>query len=408
MTGVLMAGLRLSAGEASRRVRAAEHLADRRSQLGEPLLPIRGHVSRAQREGAVTPEQVTVIDDALRKVRHCDPAAIEAGEVLLVEHAAQLGFADLKVMATRLIDAIDPDGTLPADEAEHRFRRFLHLTQRSDGCWVGDFRLTPEAGQKLAALLDPLTRPRTSRLAVEPDDSGLPHRTQVVPDERSLGQRRHDALADLLDAALRSADLPSSGGTPTTLLISVSWQDFAAGTGIGQYADSSPVSTRTIRDLADQAEIAWCVKDANGAVLDLYRTRRIASSAQTLALIARDRGCSFPGCAVAPQWCERHHVIAWWDGGLTNLGNLTLVCAFHHHQFAKRGWQCRISDDGLPAWIPPRWIDRQQRPMINHRITLANWDPQASLDLTGPLDSLGPPPPLTRPLRPPRPQQPPD
>jgi hypothetical protein len=45
------------------------------------------------------------------------------------------------------------------------------------------------------------------------------------------------------------------------------------------------------------------VKTTKGAVLDLYRTRRIASPAQTLALIARDGGCSFPGCDVAPQWC---------------------------------------------------------------------------------------------------------
>jgi hypothetical protein len=37
MARVLMNGLRLSIGEATRRVRAAEHLADRRSPLGEPL-----------------------------------------------------------------------------------------------------------------------------------------------------------------------------------------------------------------------------------------------------------------------------------------------------------------------------------------------------------------------------------
>ena len=80
MTRVLTTGIRLSIGEASRRVRAAEHLADRTSMTGEPLAPVRPHLAAAQRDGLVTPEQVTLIDTALRKVKHCDPAAVEAGE----------------------------------------------------------------------------------------------------------------------------------------------------------------------------------------------------------------------------------------------------------------------------------------------------------------------------------------
>ena len=165
----------------------------------------------------------------------------------------------------------------------------------------------------------------------------------------------------------------------------MSWEDFLSGHGTGHYADGTPVSARTARLLADQADIAVCFKNAKGAVLDLWRTRRIATTAQTLALIARDAGCSFPGCDVAPQWCERHHVIAWYDGGNTNLTKL-MVCAYHHHQFAQRGWQCRINTDGSP----PKWIDRHQRPILNARITINNWDPQDPLDLTQP--QVGDPP----------------
>jgi hypothetical protein len=177
----------------------------------------------------------------------------------------------------------------------------------------------------------------------------------------------------------------------------MSWQDYISVHGVGKYADGSPVSARTARNLSDQADIAFCVKDAKGAVLDLHRTRRIASPAQTLALIARDGGCSFPGCDVAPQWCQRHHIIAWYDGGPTNLGNLSLVCAYHHHQFAQRGWTCRINDDGLPVWIPPRWIDPRQRPILNARIPISNWDPQDPLDFTLGSDGTDPPDPPRRP-----------
>ena len=395
MTQVLTNGIRISIGAASRRVRAAEHLANRTSMTGEPLEPIRPHLAAAQRDGLVTPEQVTLIDTALRKVKHCDPAAVEAGEVLLVQHATQLGYQDLDRVAAKLVEAIDPDGILPADEAEHRLRRFFHLKHRTDGSWAGDFRLTPDVGQKLAALLGPLTKPQTTRFETESDDD-VPGAKHVVADERTQGQRQHDALAAVLDATLRTPDLPAAGGTPTTLLLTMSWEDFCSEHGIGTYADGTPISARTARHLADQADIAICFKNAKGAVLDLWRTRRIATPAQTLALIARDAGCSFPGCQVAPQWCERHHVIAWWHGGDTNMGNLTLVCSYHHHQFAQRGWQCRINTDGLPVWIPPTWIDRRQRPILNARITINNWDPQDPLDFNqavvgDPPDLLTPP-----------------
>jgi hypothetical protein len=384
MVGVLMSGLRISAGEASRRVRAAEHLAERHSQLGEPLPPIRGHLARAQRDGLVTPEQVALIDGALRKVGHCAPADVDAGEVLVTEQANRLGFKDLQTVVTKVVEAIDPDGTLPADEAEHEHRRFLHLKQRTDGSWVGDFRFTPAVGAKLAALLGPLMQPRTT--TVRPDTTdGTPGKKLVLDDDRTVGQRRHDAFAEILDACLRSGERPETqSGTPATLILTFTWAEFTQANGIGSYADGTPCSARAARDLVGEADIAFCVKGAKGQPLDLYRTKRIASTSQTLALIARDGGCSFPGCQVAPQFCERHHVISWWDGGDTNIANLTLLCSYHHHRFAHRGWQCVITTDGLPVWIPPRWIDPQQRPILNHRILISNWDVQDPLNFDPP------------------------
>ena len=49
------------------------------------------------------------------------------------------------------------------------------------------------------------------------------------------------------------------------------------------------------------------------------------------------------------------------------MRNLTLLCAFHHHNFASRGWRCLMLDD-LPAWVPPRWVDHEQRPLRNTRV----------------------------------------
>ena len=395
MRQVLTDSLRLSTGEANRRVKAAGQLADRHSMLGEPLPPLRPHLAAAQRAGLVTPEQVTLIDTALGKVKHCDPDKVEAGEIFLVEHAAKLGYHDLDRAAAKLIEAIDPDGILPSDEAEHRLRRFFHLKQRTDGSWVGDFRLTPEVGQKLAALLGPLMKPQTTTTTNPDGTDGGSGRKHVEQDERTHGQRRHDALDDDPrpdPAHRRSARVrrhPDHADHHHVL----------AGLHhrprrhrhLRRRHHRSPLRPRAGSPTRPRSRSAS--SPAKGAVLDLYRTRRIATPTQTLALIARDGGCSFPGCEVAPQWCERHHVIGWYDGGPTNIGNLTLVCGFHHHHFAQRGWQCMINTDGLPVWIPPRWIDPQQRPIMNHRIIINNWDPHQPLDLNLPLDLDEPDPP---------------
>ena len=46
----------------------------------------------------------------------------------------------------------------------------------------------------------------------------------------------------MLDAALRTDDLPAAGGTPTTLLLTMSWEDFLSEHGIGTYADGTPAT----------------------------------------------------------------------------------------------------------------------------------------------------------------------
>ena len=38
------------------------------------------------------------------------------------------------------------------------------------------------------------------------------------------------------------------------------------------------------------------------------------------------------------------------------------------HPLPAKGWTCRINGDGLPEWIPPWWIDQDQRPQLNARI----------------------------------------
>ena len=355
MRRVLTSVLGVSKGEAARRVRAAEAVGPRTSMLGEPLEPVRPVLAAAQQAGEVSAEKVAIIERALATVdrRGFDPADIAHGEALLTEHAVSFPPEDLKLLADRFVDALDPDGTLPNDEL-NTDRRYFHLRSTRDGAYVGDFRLTGTLGAKLKNLLDPLAKPRI-------DPSG-------AVDPRSFGQRSHDALEDICDRQLRAGDVPDAGGIPATVIVTIDADDLTRRTGSGRTTDGTPIPTAKLLQLANNADIIPTVLTASGAVLDLGRSRRIANRPQTMALIARDAGCSFPGCAHPPQYCERHHIREWVDGGLTDLKNLTLLCVYHHHNFLARGWTCRMNTDGIPEWIPPKWVDRDQNPMINTRI----------------------------------------
>ncbi|SDU81602.1 HNH endonuclease [Microlunatus sagamiharensis] len=363
MAGVLTSALRLSRGEAARRVRAAEQLGSRRSVTGEPLAPLRPALAAAQEAGDASPEQVDVCLRALATVDHrgFDPVEVSAAEELLAGFVVAFAPKPLADLARQVVERVDPDGTLPADEVDAE-RRHLTLRTARDGMCVGEFRLTPTLGAKLKAVLSPLAAPRNSVVG-EVDGRSV---TEVDP--RHHGQRLHDALENVCDRLLRSGTLPDSGGTPTSVIVTVGLDELQQRTGTGVTSDGNRLSAAAVADLVEQSVVHPVVVEAKGVVLSMGRTSRLATPGQTMALIARDGGCSFPGCEHPPEWCERHHVVAWVDGGRTDLDNLTLLCRYHHRQFLARGWTCRMIER-LPTWTPPRWVDPQQRPLRNTRIT---------------------------------------
>ena len=239
-----------------------------------------------------------------------------AAEQQLVKHAQELGPKDLRLVADRIVDAVDPDGPDPVDEQVQQDRRHLELRQRRDGMWQLEGKLTNTVGAQLHAILDPLTRPRSTTVEID-------GRTVEIADERHYGQRMHDAFEDACGRLLQLADRPATGGTPASVIVTVQLEDLLAKAGIAETTDGSQLSADQLLRIADQAEIWPTIIDRNGVPLALGRTRRIATRGQTMALIAREGGCSFPGCDHPPQWCDRHHIIDWIDGGPTDLDNLT-------------------------------------------------------------------------------------
>jgi hypothetical protein len=178
----------------------------------------------------------------------------------------------------------------------------------------------------------------------------------------------HDALEQLAGLAVRRTELADSGA-PAQVIITMTADQLISRQGVAETSFGQLLPVKDALSLADETSLHLLLRDQQGMILKHGRTKRIATRVQSIALIARDRGCTFPGCDQPPEHCQRHHIVAWADGGRTDLDNLTLVvCGYHHREFERAGWGCQLAD-GQPQWIPPAWIDPTRTPRRNHRIS---------------------------------------
>jgi Domain of unknown function (DUF222) len=279
----------------------------------------------------------------------------EVVEAQLVAAATLTDPARLARFGTAVLDRVDPDGALRDYHYAHAHR---HLTVtphrgRAGGTIRGE--LSVELLEKFQTIFDALAKPTPTN-----QDSGA-----AIPDDRDPGARRHDAVRDAFDIALNGDQLPASGGTPATVVIHLSAEQYQTQTGLAVTDHGNQIPVPDALTMADNAAIYTLLTTSTGVPLKLARTTRIATPGQTIALAARDRGCTAPGCDRPPAWCQRHHILDWLHGGHTDLANLTLLCGYHHREFARRGWQITMHD-GHPWWTPPQWIDPHQTPIRNH------------------------------------------
>jgi hypothetical protein len=349
--------LRLSAGDARARVTAALGLVGRSTvgRAGEqtgPSLPIAG---AAQADGELSVAQVRVIKEALAKLppelRAEHAAAVESA---LVEAARRLDPNQLAARASRLLAELHPVG-VAQQEAEHERLRGASFLLHPDGSADLRAHLTPTGAAIVQAALAPLAAPR-------PDDAG-------GRDERAPAHRLHDGLVEACRRLLSAREIPGEGGVPATVIVTVPLAELEAragstrvGTATTQYGGR--LTIHELLKVAGEASVIPVVVDEHQAPLHVGRAKRFATKEQTFALIARDRGCTFPGCDHPPPWTQRHHIRSWLDGGLTDIDNLTLLCVYHHANFEALGWRCGLSD-GVVHWVPPASVDPLRRPVRN-------------------------------------------
>jgi hypothetical protein len=303
--------------------------------LGEKLPPVLPRLAGLQRQGEVSTEKVQIVAHAMQKLNRAglNPEAVDTAEQLLSDYAPVLAPTELRRYALSVVNAADPDGPEPIDDQLQHDRRYLELKQRRDGMWHLQGKLTNTLGAQLNALLDPLTKPRTTTVE---DENG---ETTPIPDQRPYGQRLHDAFDEACARLLKMNDQPGCGGTPTSVVVTITLEDLLAKAGLAETSDGSQLSADQLLRIADEAEIWPTIINQHSVPLAVGRTRRIASTGQTMALHIRDGGCSFPGCTHPTSYCDRHHILDWIHGGPTDLDNLTLL-RLSRESCVFRFWRC--------------------------------------------------------------------
>jgi hypothetical protein len=266
--------------------------------------------------------------------------------------------------------------------------RGLRLATTFDGAGRLDGDLTPRCAAAVRAVLDALSPARG------PEDI------------RTLTQRHHDALEEACTRLIAAGGLPERAGQPVRLELNITLDELArngdrsaAGPGAACDAMIQPVVTGNVDQqlldhLADRdylTELAAAAEDRPaadrhamilGQAIALLSgpagraallRRKLGGPAATISLpldIAgtldtipthlrravrkRDQHCRFPGCDLPAAGCDVHHITHRKDGGRHALGNLALLCRFHHHIAIHRwNWQLTLNPDGTTTAVSP-------------------------------------------------------
>lgn len=356
--------LRITRGEAGRRIADAEDLGARQALTGEALEPKMPATAQAQREGLIGDEHVAVI----RKFFDHLPAAVELGvridaEVDLAGQARDFRPDQVERYAKDLMNVINTDGNYTEQERT-RNRGITLGNQQYDGLSRLSGLITAELRAQIEVMLAKLAAPG----ACNPDDETpivdqTPDEEAVRRDSRTTSQRQHDAFLAGIRGLLGCDTLGTHNGLPVSVIVTTTLKDLeaAAGTAVTGGGTLIPMS-QLIRWAAEARHHYLAIFD-DATPLALYHTKRLASPAQRLMLFGKERGCSRPGCDAPAYRSQVHHITPWRKTRRTDITDLTLACG-PDNRLAEKGWTTRQNAKGETEWLPPPHLDHGQ-PRVN-------------------------------------------
>lgn len=293
----------------------------------------------ATREALADGEVSTQAVRALVVAKEAHLERFIADEDVLLGSARTLSLRQLWFAVGYWRQAADPERALE-DQEEQRERRELHVSPTLEGMVRLDGNLDPETGESLI-----------SALRASLDASA---RAAGAPDLRSPAQRRADALGEICRHWLDTARRPRVAGERPHLTVTIDLNALEGRCGGTSELDhTGPIHPETARRLACDASVSRIITRGRSEPLDVGRRTPVVPVALRRAVVARDRGCRFPGCDRPHAWCDAHHIVHWADGGPTALSNLVLLCRPHHRLLhGASGFRVEIAN-GHPLFRRP-------------------------------------------------------
>ena len=128
-----------------------------------------------------------------------------------------------------------------------------------------------------------------------------------------------------------------------------------------EIAGGGPISSHTLDRLLCDCALSVVVTDHNGD--PVYVTDQVGTVTPKVrrAVLARDRGCVFPGCDRPVDACEVHHING--RTGPARARDLATQCVPHHHYAHRHDIRLDRSSgtwrgywpDGTQIRPPPAW-----------------------------------------------------
>jgi hypothetical protein len=350
----LLAGmLQLSAAEARTRVEHAAMVGTRRTITGATLTPRLPATAAALAAGQIGTGQLRVITETITALPVSVPqSARDRAEAALAGYARDFDPRRLRIIAQRLVATLDPDGPAPGEDPipATPVRGELWLRDRRDGGVGLEGWLDAEHGSMVRALIEQLAARRPT--------------TDGEPETSTAPQRQADALIELCDRARGTDDFPTTAAEPPHVTVTIDWDALRTALGTATLDYGQLISAGDARRLACDCKLIPVVLGSDSEPLDVGRAMRTVPLGIRRALVARDGGCSYPGCDRPPGLCAAHHARHWIDNGETTVANCCLLCPAHHQQVHLQGWDITIRG-GRVVFKPPAIIDPDRRPLTN-------------------------------------------
>ena len=329
------------------------------------------------RDGYVSP--VSWIRHECNVTAHAAGSAIRVGdqEPVLTESLAamndgEIGFAHLALLAgtAEAVRTASPSGEFDERPLLRLARSHMVNRFRSDCAHVR------HAADQQAYLQEHLQDVSCRRLELQPFEggalavkgffdsvAGATLRTALEPlarpmgagDDRHRERRLADALVELASHGLDAGVVPQRAGVRPHLQVTVSLETLQGNEGApaAELEFGAPIPAVAAQRLACDSSMTRVLLDADSAIVDVGRTRRLPSVAARRALRVRDRSCTWPGCDRPASWCQAHHSRPFAQGGLTDMANLVLLCHRHHWMVHEGGWKLVRGEDERILAIPP-------------------------------------------------------